>query len=124
MASEREIDKLVAEKVMGWKWESFKDPDNFKSPARWLCRPDGLKIGEESLSYSNHLPHYSTNIADAKTVLDRYKALEPEMSWSDEDHCWVVVFKKHPATPTCDESLEKAIVLHCLKVEGVEVDDG
>lgn len=65
MTSGRELDALIAEKVMGWivahSSEGFY---------RWKPKPDNPNSYSE---WQEGLPHYSTNIADAWHVVEKLK---------------------------------------------------
>lgn len=66
MKAGRELDILVAEKVMGWFWEN-----------EILVSPIGDEKRQQGGVYINGIPHslpnYSTNIADAWQVVKRMK---------------------------------------------------
>lgn len=90
----REIDRLVAEKVMGWILLE-NNPDK--------------------------LPRYSEDIAAAWNVVEKLKMYEPELSWSDETHSWWFVFHKLPHRIQSQDTASLAICLAALKANGIEV---
>lgn len=68
MKPSRELDALVAEKVMGMSTERrLRD-----------------------------IPEYSTDVAAAWQVVEKLKWAEPELSWSDEQHAWCLYLNKKP----------------------------
>lgn len=82
----RELDALVAEKVMGGE-----------------LRP------------------YSTDISAAWEVVEKYKWAEPELRYSDEQHCWVFSLHKASGYPNeCGDTAPHAICLAALRAVGYE----
>ncbi len=69
MESERKLDALVGEKVMG----------------RDMTKPEGFK-------YPIGLPHYSTDIAAAWKVVEHLKRLEPQLSFHPVSGMWMCIF--------------------------------
>lgn len=71
----REIDALVAEKVMGWYWSEtdemleglFPPVGDYRRTLSWL--------NFDSNGYVLSMPNYSTNISDAWIVIDKLKGL-------------------------------------------------
>lgn len=86
-----ELDRMAAEKVMG---------------GQLLC------------SSPEWQP--TRNIAQAWECLDKFKWAEPEINWSDEQHCWGCTFRKGPRDGymECTNTAAEAIVLACLKAHG------
>lgn len=105
----RELDALVAEKVMGWRW--FTDEFN----PRPVLVPPGMPR-------QSALPSFSTDIAAAWEVVERLRGMEPELSWNDEARCWIVGFWKGPSAPSTihgsSDSAPNAICLAALKAVG------
>ena len=100
----RELDALVAEKVMGYK---VRDEEHYEVPP---------------LRAIYWIPKYSTDIAAAWMVVEKLKGLEPELSWSDEDHCWFVHFQKsRPSICPFGITAPHAICLAALKAIGHEL---
>lgn len=72
-SASRELDALVAEKVMGYRWSActgmaelvLDDPQGFPMALRYDTN------GE--LRAADRLPHYSTDIAAAETVAERLR---------------------------------------------------
>lgn len=96
----RELDTLVAERVMGWKWMSRACDSKNANPYRsaWLFPPDSVDVdtGREGLfgepiivrngivgpfreydggrkEQGGNLPHYSTDIAAAMEVVEKMR---------------------------------------------------
>lgn len=68
----RELDALVAEKVMGW--EAVHEHDFRDGGKQWLgTRSDGAKMVP--------LPHYSTSIAAAWEVVAHLRSLASYVRW-------------------------------------------
>ena len=116
----RNIDALVAEHVMGWKW--FKDPDNFK--------PAELSYGE-----NRYIPHFSTNITEAWRVVGKMDTYEVgRESWFSirKLHEWLVGIEMYDDDrvesffdidrSAVHESAPMAICLAALKIKGVKVE--
>jgi Phage ABA sandwich domain len=100
----RDLDALIAEKVMGWKW--CASPNTFKPGRpwrRWLAEPyrnmpvwdgvtempiDGLFDEESNVLY------YSTDIAAAWEVVEKMKQRGFGF-WVAGDECWF----QHPFAP-------------------------
>ena len=70
----RELDALVAEKVMGWYRKDGPPPDG--GGDRWLFEPEP---GDREFSFEHAeygtLPHYSTDIAAAWEVAEKFKGI-------------------------------------------------
>jgi hypothetical protein len=124
--SDRELDALVAEKVMGWRW--LKDDER---PGRWLqygTSPGrSPATGSEQVVWGmmNRLPLYSTSIADAWQVVEKMRAMgkEAELFWTDQG-CEVFfaressIHEGYGFTTT----MPRAICRAALKAVGVEVE--
>ena len=81
----RELDALVAEKVMGWTWCAGPRPFDGMI-MRWLFAPGKEKLslakGNEPMG-SLSMPHYSTDVAAAWEVVERLV---------DDGHCPGLIF--------------------------------
>ena len=67
--SDRELDALVAEKVMGWKmYKGAWFPEGFDFEV------EKHKYNADWLSNGIHIPHYSADIAAAWQVVEKMKA--------------------------------------------------
>jgi len=75
----RELDALVAEKVMGWRRVNLSCMDS--TIDGWL--PPILGQGVDP-------PHYSTNIAATWEVVEKMKDMRPEVSFDGAR--WTVIF--------------------------------
>ncbi|MGE7880337.1 BC1872 family protein [Peribacillus muralis] len=79
----REIDCLVAERVMGWKWFTRHNANTY-----WLGTPTDANLDSDVFSGKvvevlltergwkecesfDHIPYYSTNLQDAWSVLEK-----------------------------------------------------
>lgn len=65
----REMDALIAEKVMGWQWKGI---ENYQR----LYHPDGvhycgMRYGVGEVEYTNRLEEYSTSMGAAWEVVDQ-----------------------------------------------------
>lgn len=73
MNAGRELDALIAEKVMGWNWV------NVFSNALMIVPPIGDKLRHAhkyvDKGIPDNMPHYSTNIADAWLVVEKLKGM-------------------------------------------------
>lgn len=127
----RELDALVAEKVMDKTVIKYTDEylyvmhdlggDFFGK--KYMCTVD-----VHNNTFNMHIPGktiaivraYSTDISAAWEVVEKLQWAEPEISWSDEEHCWRMLFWKganqwpHPA----GETAPHAISLAALKAVG------
>lgn len=120
----RELDVLVAGKVMGWT-EIKKVELNGGTGFQYL----GVKPGEVPSKYTGYkptysIPPYSTEIASAWEIMEKLKEFEPELSWSDEQHCWCVYLNKKPMDGSwpISEKASHIICLAALKVIGVALE--
>lgn len=87
MNAGRELDALVAEKVIGWKWATFcrvallLSPFDFERevPGKpWMGWTEGAENSvqrdiEERLEGFQSIPHYSTDIAAAWEVVEKMR---------------------------------------------------
>jgi len=91
----RELDALIAEKVMGWTWcvqphGHISRPGKY-SYTRWLCEPDRYQSakpkwdkwdGKTEMPISGlngeymHVPEYSSDIAAAWEVVEKMRELQ------------------------------------------------
>lgn len=123
MNASRELDKLIAEKIMGWTELEFKNPQYAGSVELY-----GAKPGERASPYTGAkakyvVPKYSTDISAAWEVVEKLKWAEPEISWSDEQHCWHAMFRKGRSSGVSSgaDTAPLAICLAALKTHGIEV---
>lgn len=96
-AEGRELDALVAERVMGWKWVKIPDFSREKQlGVRWnriraLCPPCGNPPADmrEKTIDTGHLKPFSTDIAAAWLVLERMKSMgwEVSVTWENWNEC-------------------------------------
>ena len=106
----RELDALVAEKVMGWR----------RREGRWLV-PDRV--------YSRrNCPRYSTSIAAAWQVVERFEervAIEGPVTTSDIWRCsiWTSWDENRESSVADTTSAPRAICLAALRAVGVGVED-
>lgn len=118
----REIDRLVAEKVMGWVLAGsgsryWADPN--------APRADGYcgNVGRCFDGFDGDVPEFqpTEDIAAAWEVMEKLKMYEPELCWSDETHSWWFVCNKLPHRVQSETSAPLVICLAALKARGVEV---
>lgn len=69
----REMDALVAEKVMGWKWRGSSHSPATLLPSEW----DGVAWG--SATPTGFVRPYSTNIEAAWEVFEKLIAIRPDL---------------------------------------------
>lgn len=115
--TDRELDALVAEKVMGWRIERYMT--NPPKPTGMGMPPDSTTIAE--------IPAYSTDIAAAWEVVEKMRA-----QGFDNQFSWRADRPGHRSRPfACfgrngsaeADTLQKAICLAALKAVGVKMDD-
>lgn len=96
----RELDALIAEKVMDYEWRRFEYPPagaifKYGKPWTWLSsRKNGAAVEGGEERYIENVPHYSTDIAAAWLVVEKMRAdsfcfdlttsqsCDPSMHWS------------------------------------------
>jgi hypothetical protein len=122
----RELDALVAEKVMGW--EALRVERESDGGVGSLVTYEVL-CGDPPAGYaalSNAVPHYSTDIGAAWEVLGRFAAFMVISSWNGKVGCWAMVDARGPHMSRPDQHMAKgdayphAICLAALKAVGVE----
>lgn len=113
----RDLDALVAEKVMGWRWSGrYLVPPADVETSFWdgSCNRDGVP---------RFLPRYSTDISAAWGVVEK---LRDEVAFLDilpaADHYIVKIQSAHGTDYVTAETAPLAICLAALKVKGVDVD--
>lgn len=64
-----------------------------------------------------NVPNYSTSINEAWALIEKFLWAEPEIKWSDEQHCYFVTFWKgfQSGHVSSGETAEHAICLAALK---------
>ncbi len=116
---DRELDALVAEKVMGFRVERYEDGS-----------PTGVILGSSGMSMV--VPDYSTDIRDAWPVFDR---LGPAWQISQSDPggydksrrwwCWLPEeyggVRSSRECETMEATAPRAICIAALKAAGVEI---
>jgi competence transcription factor ComK len=110
MKAGRELDALIAEKVMGWKRKTIKLVN--------MVEEQDVLIDPRLKTYSQP-PHYSTNIADAWLVVEKFPQIDICMSKVDDKWNCFIEFADHMAIA---ETAPLAICLAALKACGVEVE--
>jgi len=108
--TDRQLDALIAEKVMGWTdfvpKENSPQFDVTATPPKWDC-----------MRYQR-VPDYSTSIAAAWEVVEKF----PRFEIVGSENRWAVLFDRESDIDyVIDESVTKAICLAALKAKGVEV---
>jgi hypothetical protein len=119
LIADRELDALVAEKVMGWH-----EAQTTFNGLWWCVEGDGSYFGRRQARVSEW--HPSTNIADAWQVVEKMRAdaWDVLIDGTDDGSCdwWTVRFGGcMPAVQST--SIAKAICLAALKAKGVEVSE-
>ena len=105
----RQIDALVAEKVMGWVESTHKDSMGYLAPPD---NPEGF--------YTDYdIPNYSTDISAAWEVMEKMKEIyEPDIMYLKLYNKWRADFG-YDAT-ILNETAPMAICLAALKAKGIE----
>lgn len=133
MTPGRELDAIVAEKVMGYRFEPG-DPASIEAAKTDHTQPYLVdRWYMTGITYIEKLPKFSTDIAAAWAVFEHLHKQDPDMSFSlhyfsmgdgcDEDK-WTVGIKALDMETHCDRSAptaQLAICLAALKAVGVEV---
>lgn len=110
----RELDALIAEKVMGWKF----------NPGKVWIRPGGPAPFEDV--YKTQPPEYSTDISAAWEVVKKLKHLHPQISYCDTTCQWTLRFNNinkeisEFSDIDGDSTAPHAICLAALKAVGYE----
>jgi hypothetical protein len=136
---DREIDALVAEHVMGWRWVEHGGFD-------WIVPPDvvpdiaffmwGHRIHDDKPQFSgefeNVLPHYSTDIAAAWKVVEAMRAAGYSVSIGYyANGCDVGITARNsragweavrPVYGGHADTAPRAICIAALRAKGVNVD--
>ncbi len=116
--TDRELDAMIAEKVMGAVWQNITPKGRKKVLAFPKDRPMASTDGAEIIYYGmngSNLPHYSTSIAAAWEVVEKMRALdfvvfEMSVDGTDDWHArfgktWPPIedegFSKKPAEAIC-----------------------
>jgi len=126
----REIDRLVAEKVMGWRLKSF--PGEGGGFSAWL-NDDGKIIKYENNCTLHAQPYDfwkpTTNIADAWKVVEKLQKDGWHIELYNENEKWCFDLTKYNEFMFVDrfyrasaEDASLAICLAALKAVGVEVE--
>jgi hypothetical protein len=107
----RELDMLIAEKVMGYEYHPTK---RYMAPKNYRDR-DGFRVWDEDI------PHYSTDIAAAWEVVTKLAEEGKQIRISNKamgNNYWWSYIEEGAAQ---GESAPHAICLAALKALGVEV---
>lgn len=137
----RELDALIAEKVMGWKWHPIKGDEPYYDELTknhggfWLNGTASVNCTD--INGAPNCPHYSTDIAAAWEVAQKLADMNEDnelviyVSPSKHNECEVSIQfwdRSNPDEPVlsgpfylCGESAPHAICLAALKALGVAV---
>ena len=115
MPDARELDRLVATKIMGWKIRWFQGFSDI--PSEWLYEVEKSEKG---------LPEFSSKIESAWLVVKRMRELGYTVVIHDQLDVWTVLFfgnVPQPMSPLNPETmtLPTAICLAALAALGVEL---
>lgn len=120
----RELDALVAEKVMGWKQYTFPDAEWCQGYAGKQYWQDGVTtVTCTNEDGTPNCPNYSTNIAAAWAVIEKLRAREPLFRFFmdyNPQALWCVNIAPFPPVTRC-ESPSHAICLAALRAVGVSI---
>ena len=139
--TDRELDALVAEEVMGWRWRAFKSDWDAPKWAKDIYPPDAVELSwpdepgapplaELPYRRSAHyldMPHYSSDIAAAWQVVERMRDLDfyatIGQDWPGNEGLWEVDFSKDGDVYfyAAEHSVSRAICLAARKALGAEV---
>ncbi|MFE4202092.1 BC1872 family protein [Aneurinibacillus aneurinilyticus] len=103
----RELDGLIATKVFGYKIAPIHADEDL-----WILDDS------QELHVSYPVPHYSTNIADAWQVVEKFKECDLQKHESGNYTCYITLYKTYESDA---ETAPLAICLAALKAIGVEV---
>ena len=139
--TDRELDALVSEKVLGWEIEQrwcnwcpdggglmenpFQDDKDFEPNLTGTFRDEMhpcevRRRGE--YPWLNPVPFFSTSIDAAWKLLEKFKDREFSLNYlppDGESHSWMVGFDR----PVCAKTAARAICFAALQVVGAEADD-
>lgn len=123
LASPRELDKLVAEHVMGWKWDEF----TAWRPKKVSPYSRHMGVGKTDPWY--WLPYYSSDMTSAWEVVDEMRAKDYQVttkSWASisEHQCCFHIVKGEVGNAPCSiqRTMPIAICVAALRIVGIEVD--
>jgi hypothetical protein len=125
----RELDALIAEKVMGLVKQQCPGGDfmEFAGGGGWRCSTCGFEgaWGEEGMEHEKLIPHFSTDIKAAYEMQDTLKAKSYYFRTHSNKNGWYVgIYKtgKRGLLSWAEAStIPHAICLASLKAVGVEV---
>ena len=115
MKAGRELDALIAEKVMGWRRTTI-----------WVANEETeCLIGPDGIRYYNQYPHYSTNIADAWKVVEKMGKLDYIVEiFKDTNGC--IIKLTHAQTRVTAEvyALCECIAICLAALKAVDYEEG
>lgn len=121
----REIDRLVAEKVMGWRLENRRVNIWGQEIGFWVNPKNNMIVAKYS-GFREESFSPSTNIADAWKVVEKLKiAVIPQVGDPPKDMQYLAEIDRQPFGNYYEafaETAELAICLVALKSVGVEVE--
>ncbi len=93
------LDRLIAVKVMGWEQTYVHPSGSLISYGGRVITESSSKVIETKKDGSARRIDFqpSRDIAHAWEVVEKLKALEPSLTWSDEQQGWFFNFDKRPA---------------------------
>ena len=124
----RELDALIAEKVMGWQW--VQAVDDWGQLRRFLAEPSDWRDYtpadmqtplRASPLWDYEVPRYSKDIAAAWEVVERFDGYSLDHSQGYPYSCELWLEKRHVARITNGRTQAHAICLAALSAVGVEV---
>lgn len=114
-----ELDRLVAERVMGFQYIEFHPWDDDSEDGTYDYWQDGERVlARNSIGAEHHkcaVWQPSTNNAHAIEVLVAKKAWEPRVGWNDEVHAWFCDFEKMPFGNSAADTIALAICRALLR---------
>lgn len=134
--TDRELDALIAEKVMGLKPCRFHQEGSFSAWSTvWRCDCDNgttgcFPVNKEAIDHPHSmLPHYSSDIAAAMEIVPKMSSMghDFDLSYWGHDNRWGARFPGGPNNSKSHHEIysntaPRAIVLAALKAKGIDVD--
>ena len=117
----RELDALVAERVMGFRWYVSSS-----SGCRGIFRPDDRPSWFTTLATDHdwQVPHYSTDIAAAWGVVDAIvsRGMRWGFSGPRDNGCWIAAIRVHAETDTVASAEGDTLALAIVRAALADLD--
>lgn len=123
----RELDVIIHNQVMGLPIEMVDEFYQSEEQRQKFLAATDMRGAFSHSHFDEHrlvpnCPRYSTHISAAWQVVEKLKYLEPELTWSDESHCWYLSFwkAKNQTAVLGSPHAAHAICLGALRAVGYE----